>query len=1299
MSRRLFSMSVNRGGKLALLAAAGALVVGMLVPNAQAEPSAQALADPFATTGLADLDTRVGSVAPTSAQLAAVTELGATARWNRFGTPHALANRDGDLGPAATSETVNHVAAARSWLEANRALFGGAGTSGWAGRLELVNDQGLGDRAGHAVLFRQRFGTLSAGIDGLVTVGIARDAVQYVSSSIAQTAATPRAATQDAAAAWRAAAANVGRAVGAEAIGELTEQPRTGWTVFAVEGFNQVQRARLRAVPLVNGTVRPAYEVNVVDVAGGEATAYTSFVDAVSGAVLVRHNQVDNHNDVEGFAPQSEYSAQFEGAMTATDCGPKHPFDVDDATESIAVVASAVLPTNDIVLKLYGPEGDVVASQDSGTSPEALTYSPGTGVPPGTYEVEVCPFQDPTAPFTEPGNYAGVFTASEQSTGAELPYPPVWDYFVANPVLDGAATNDNRLTGCWVTEVDGAPVADCDDPPSALNNLAARVPWDVDARSETPTFTTDGNAASTAEAWLSPLTPGGLFQRPVETDRTYQPPFSDVWNNSRCNPTVLVPGGNDILAAVTSLFSSHNRMHDFSYFLGFTEANYNMQKNNFGLTGPTRAQDPEIGNAQAGALTDPASGLSRNNANQITLQDGIPGITNQYLFQPQAGAFYAPCADGDLDMSIVGHEYTHAISNRMVAGPDAGLVGHQAGAMGESWSDQVASEYLFAHDYDTGAATPFVVGPYATGNSVTGIRNYAMDDSPLQYGDVGYDMTGPQVHADGEIWSATNYDVRQGLIRKFNGRFPVSDMELQRDCAQGDTAQEPPQTPLPVTQCPGNRRWIQLMFDSFLLQPSATSMLDARDAFLAADQMRFGGRNAKVLWKAFAKNGMGEFASTTSTDDSHPAPDYTSPFAEEGTFVFSATAMDIDGQPPIEGARLYLGEYEARVTPIADTDPATELDNEFDLIPGTYGFTMQADGYGLRHFERTIVAGQTIDGPIHPVTNVASATAGAAIDGAAPGSLNTDKLIDDTEASNWAGINPAGISVDTLSPFVNVDLAGDSPKMVRSVGVSALLRPADPDQPDPESGSRFTALRKFAIETCTESVSSDCSSLLPGDTVGSPYTRIYTSPADAFDATAPRPLAPDLIFKRFDVPDTAATHVRLVALENQCTGADEYAGEQDNDVLNVTDCKLGSTRDESVRAAELMAFEFDRSTVPPGDPFVAMTMVGPATAAPGAEVSYDLTYTNLGPKPSEQAQITSVLPAGVTFGSASDGGTYDSETRQVRWDLGTVAVNETGDVEITVGMPETEGVVVSVAQFSGAETHSAPAAVVTAVLE
>jgi hypothetical protein len=108
------------------------------------------------------------------------------------------------------------------------------------------------------------------------------------------------------------------------------------------------------------------------------------------------------------------------------------------------------------------------------------------------------------------------------------------------------------------------------------------------------------------------------------------------------------------------------------------------------------------------------------------------------------------------------------------------------------------------------------------------------------------------------------------------------------------------------------------------------------------------------------------------------------------------------------------------------------------------------------------------------------------------------------------------------------------------------------------------------------------------------YTTIYTSglntaagcaigtPCPAtrvpFKSIAPRPIVPDLLFREFNVPDTAATHVRLVVLDNQCTGAPEYAGDQDpGDLSNNPDCKtsIDSTAFDDIAAAELEVFEFN----------------------------------------------------------------------------------------------------------------------------
>ncbi len=550
------------------------------------------------------------------------------------------------------------------------------------------------------MLFQQRYGDLAPALDGLVTVGVAGRAIHYVSSSLARVTDEPPAARLSAIQAWARAARDVGVEVPAD-IADIEAADSRGWTRLTVPGLVEEQQVRLRALADADGTVRPAYVVNVLDNAE-ELIGYTSAVDAVTGRVLHRHNQVQNHN---GAVPVN-------GDTTATECGPEHEFEIpDDNSKSITFVASFVIAANDVVLKLFGPGGEPLASVDVGLSPEVLTYN-SPSIPRGTYAVQVCPLEDSVNPvFLEPGSYAGTVFISDQPVPQASTPQPRWRYVTGVPTLRKSTSfvPRNFVVGCF--EVGPG----CDTPPGALDNPATVGAWDIDPFTDLPTFTTHGNNATTREAWTNPAAPGPLGQAPVSSTRDYSETFTDEWQNSKCDPSNLVPGGNDINAAVTNLFVAHNRMHDYTYYLGFTEENYNLQTNNYGRnTDLSRQNDPEVGQAQAAALTsqiitETGQATGRNNANQRTLQDGLPGITNQYLFQPLAGAFYAPCNDGDFDMGIVGHEYTHAISNRMIAGPDGGILSDQGGAMGESWGDLVGGEYLFAHGYPNGGS-PWAVG-------------------------------------------------------------------------------------------------------------------------------------------------------------------------------------------------------------------------------------------------------------------------------------------------------------------------------------------------------------------------------------------------------------------------------------------------------------------------------------------------------------------------------------------------------------------------------------------------------------
>ena len=183
-----------------------------------------------------------------------------------------------------------------------------------------------------------------------------------------------------------------------------------------------------------------------------------------------------------------------------------------------------------------------------------------------------------------------------------------------------------------------------------------------------------------------------------------------------------------------------------------------------------------------------------------TLTDGLSSITNMYLWQPQAGSYYPPCADGDYDMPIIGHEYGHMIENRMI-GKGLTRQGGHAGMMGESHGDLFGMEYVNSNGFvPVAGENRYAVGAYATGNQSRAIRNYGMNMptsggdpqsggqlsiNTLNFGSMGYDVTDPQVHADGEIWSRTNFNIRERLIEKYDDDYPADDQDLQTECAEG----------------------------------------------------------------------------------------------------------------------------------------------------------------------------------------------------------------------------------------------------------------------------------------------------------------------------------------------------------------------------------------------------------------------------------------------------------------------------------------------------------------------------------
>ena len=1220
MASRASSTALRRT-RLIATAAAVAVVSGLALPATGGTGTDLAAYTDYGFQGegearVRDVDRRAGAVAASAEQEAIAARLGATSpRWNAFGTPHVLFNHDGTLSGPREGAAVD---VARAFVRENAALFRLSAQG--VDSLEVLRDSPLHDApdlarvyrdkaapanpdVAHVVLFRQRFGDLTAAADGLLTVGVQADgSVTWVSSSITGDTAVTGEQRLDAVRAIRQAASDASFDVG-----ELTQvaAPGARFLTFDASGAKDVQRARLVALPTAQDGLRRAWEVTLLDTEldeFGNPTAFISFVDAETGRVWRRENRVDHFASGIGARQQAAppSGSPFSGQTKPQACGDRHEFEVGPGNGQISVAVAATDPTvdDDITINLYRKGNPrPVAAADLLTSPEVLTYRPGGEVPAGTYQVEICPY---TASNPDAVPYSGLFAAHPGAGGGEngSVQLPEWRVFPANPpfVTDADTSNDStdtRVLWCWDndtnTRTDSRP-GFCQE---QQRNTASRVPWDVNAPSS-PSFTTDGNNASTAISEASFLTPDTAANRPFALDRRYDFPWQNSWFESKCDPTnfgTVVDDRNDEAASTANLFVQHNRMHDWSYFLGFTEVNYNLQKTNFGNTGPERENDPELGSSQAGRRTF----NGRDNANQITLQDGIAPITNQYLWQPLAGAFYSPCVDGAYDQAVVAHEYGHAITNRMLGGPDGGTGATQGQT--ESWSDLIFAAYFTEFGISAGpGVNPYVLGPYVTGDPVSGIRNYPMNASPLNYSDLDYDGNGlASPHANGEIWSATNFDILRSLVAKYDQQFPSTDKALQVRCAKGD---------LPSDRCPGNRRWNQIQFDSFLLQPSGVTMIDSRDAMLAADRLRFGGANQRELWDAFAKRGLGQSAKSTGPADVQAAGGWDSPLrADEGVLTFSAPAG-------VSKMQVFVGRYEARATPAADTDGATATPASLTMVPGTYEFVARADGFGLQRFEVTVTARERRTVAVPMRRNLASLASGAKATG---DGVNLDKLIDDTEATNWASLTSEGTASagkgegrQVEGRQVTIDLAGTAPVRVAEVQVSAALRGPIvaeedeelPSDPDPNTQSRFSALRSFDVLACNSATGADCSK-------DASYKKIFASKDDAFPSRRPRPKVPDLIIRPFAVTPTDATHLRLVVRDSQCTGGPDFQGEtnEDNDPAFNPDCDTEAPSPDRaalrppvqlVRAAEFQAF-----SAPASAPAGGSTTKPPATTTPG----------------------------------------------------------------------------------------------------
>ncbi len=127
--------------------------------------------------------------------------------------------------------------------------------------------------------------------------------------------------------------------------------------------------------------------------------------------------------------------------------------------------------------------------------------------------------------------------------------------------------------------------------------------------------------------------------------------------------------------------------------------------------------------------------------------------------------------------------------------------------------------------------------------------------------------SGPEVHADGEIWAQTLWQIRQALGSAIAEKLITEGMEVS---------------------------------------PPDPSFLDERNAILQADKLAYGGSHQTTLWNVFRNRGMGYFADTTSANDTTPVQNFSSPpSCPSACATVSGTITDTDTGAGISGA--YVG--------------------------------------------------------------------------------------------------------------------------------------------------------------------------------------------------------------------------------------------------------------------------------------------------------------------------------------------------------------------------------------------------------
>lgn len=201
--------------------------------------------------------------------------------------------------------------------------------------------------------------------------------------------------------------------------------------------------------------------------------------------------------------------------------------------------------------------------------------------------------------------------------------------------------------------------------------------------------------------------------------------------------------------------------------------------------------------------------------------------------------------DGSFDNGIITHEYGHGISNRLTGnGYTCLLKSASKEQMGEGWSDFFA--LMLTNQPNATANVPRSIGSYTSGQSTNGAgfrpAKYSPDFSINNY--TYGDTNGMEIEEDGEIFPDVH---RIGFV----WASMLWDLHWQYAAKYGYSADVTSNTNS------GSARVLQLVTDALKLQACNPTFIDGRNAILSAEMLTTKGEDRCMIWKTFARRGLG----------------------------------------------------------------------------------------------------------------------------------------------------------------------------------------------------------------------------------------------------------------------------------------------------------------------------------------------------------------------------------------------------------------------------------------------------------